>query len=106
MSKNFTLEDINYLRHKLTTMGGKKPAYKQIAQWCETHLKKHPDMADDQFGHGKFGGMFEMDSQLQQMENKKTVDDLICRICYELPEQPQITEVCHDYPGNPGHEKC
>lgn len=34
-----------------------------------------------------------MNSQLEQMEADKSMDEVICRLCYDVPVDPSITDV-------------
>ncbi|KAL2261278.1 hypothetical protein VTK26DRAFT_4482 [Humicola hyalothermophila] len=45
----------------------------------------------------RFGETFDMDSQFQEMEANAQMADIICRMCYELPVDPRITECGHTF---------
>ncbi len=45
------------------------------------------------FGRGGFGYDFDMDAILEKMQKTKHMDEVLCRLCYDLPEQPRMTEV-------------
>jgi hypothetical protein len=95
LKDNFTLEDFNYLRAKLGKIGGKTPMHRQLAYWLQ--LEYEVDMGgngeDESFGKSRFGYQFDMDEQLQEMEASKSMEDVTCRLCYDTPVDPTITEV-------------
>ncbi|KAK4099193.1 hypothetical protein N658DRAFT_487787 [Parathielavia hyrcaniae] len=70
LKDKFTLEDFDYLRKKLATIGGKTPMHRQLAHWLQ--LEYEVDMGGDgeeeSFGKGRFGYHFDMDEQLKELE--------------------------------------
>lgn len=97
LATNFTLEDFRWLRQELKKHGGKTPLHEQIGQWVEMEYERRDDTVT--FGEGQFGQEFNMDTQLEIAERSKTTADLICRLCYEIPQQPSMTEVM-SYPNH------
>lgn len=92
LSENFTLEDFRWLRNQLKKHGGKTPLHQQIGRWVDTEFESRDDSGE--FGEGRFGQEFDMNSQLEDAERSKTTAGLLCRLCYEIPQQASITEVC------------
>jgi hypothetical protein len=45
------------------------------------------------FGKSRFGYAFDMGEELGEMEAKKSIEGVICRICYDVPIDPKITDV-------------
>ena len=45
------------------------------------------------FGKSRFGYAFDMNEEFEQMEGRKSMADVICRVCYEIPVDPKITDV-------------
>jgi hypothetical protein len=94
LQQNFTLEDLRWLRNELSKIGGKIAVHMQISAWVEM---EYEDQAGSSFGSSGFGGKFDMDSQLEQMEKSKKFDDVICRACYDPPDKDEplrkLTEV-------------
>ena len=93
MTKDFTLEDMAWLRSQLKLLGGKTPLFKQIQAWVKMDFEDHPKDQPTTFGKSAFGYDFNMDRQLDAMYNLKSLEEVICRLCYDTPENPQITEV-------------
>jgi hypothetical protein len=97
MAKNFTLEDLHWLRQELDRVGGKTPLHEQVKVWIEMEYENLRDRRPEHgthFGLSKFGYEFNMDAQLEAIQNRKHMGDVICRICYETPDRPEISEVC------------
>jgi len=91
MSTNFSLEDVQWLRAKLAQVGGRTPLWKQMDRFYSRHICNNTNA----FGNADFGGAFDMDDQLQRLQNGLTLDDpdILCRVCYEMPVEPQMSEV-------------
>ena len=99
MKSDFKLEDVRWLQQKLQKFGGRTPLYVQLRKWVEAGLQQQADSDEDgatTFGIGKFGCEFDMTRQLDIVESQKSADNLICRCCYELAVEPQLTKVCLD----------
>jgi hypothetical protein len=92
---NFTLEDFNYLRSKLSKIGGKTPMHRQLAYWLQ--LEYEADMGgngdNEFFGKSRFGYQFDMDQQLAEMEAGTSMEDVTCRLCYDTSVDPKISDV-------------
>ncbi|KAI6369285.1 hypothetical protein MCOR25_004466 [Pyricularia grisea] len=109
LRRDFELEDIVWLRQQLAEGGGQTPLHAHISKWI--HDEEARRLQEDEngggdgasqatgFGEGAFGGIFEMNEQLERIEAEKSAEDLICRSCTELPQNSQITEPC-------GHTFC
>lgn len=93
---NFTLEDFNYIRKQLSIIGGKTPMHLQIRRWVDMEYGLHLGAAgagSEIFGQSQFGYAFDMDAELEELEAGKSMEEVICRLCSEIPVNPQITEV-------------
>jgi hypothetical protein len=103
LKENFTLEDLTYLRHQLAAVGGKTPMHKQVQYWVtmEYEDRTAEGVAMTSFGKGRFGYDFDMNTQFEQMEASKSVDEVICRLCYDAPVDPTITDV-RTFTNRPG----
>ncbi len=95
LQENFTLEDFNYLRRQLAAIGGKTTMHRQVQHWMEMEYETRAEIEDGPvtFGKSRFGYAFDMNEQIEQMEARKSLADVICRICYDAPVEPRITEV-------------
>jgi hypothetical protein len=95
LKENFTLEDLAYLRRQLASVGGKTPMHKQVQVWVTMEYEDRiaKGAGTTSFGKGRFGYDFDMDTQLEQMEAGKSMEDVICRLCYDAPVDPTITDV-------------
>jgi hypothetical protein len=95
LKENFTLEDLNYLRRQLAAVGGKTPMHRQVQDWVTMEYEGRiaNGVETTTFGKGRFGYDFDMDTQLEQMEAGKSLEEVICRVCYDAPVDPTITEV-------------
>jgi hypothetical protein len=71
--------------------GGKLPLHKQLSKWVDM---EYSSLEDSTFSKGRFGYEFNMDAQLAAIERTKTTKDVLCRLCYEISQQPWTTEVC------------
>lgn len=94
LKHNFTLEDFNYVRKQLSIIGGKTPMHLQIRRWVDMEYGCFEAGTDgsEAFGKGHLGNTFDMDAELQEMEAGKSMEEVICRRCFELPINPKITE--------------
>ncbi|TLD23783.1 hypothetical protein PspLS_06768 [Pyricularia sp. CBS 133598] len=109
LRRDFELEDIVWLRQQLAEVGGQTPLHTHISKWINDEearrLQKDENGGEGGaseatgFGKSAFGGVFEMNEQLERIQAEKTAEDLICRSCTELPQDSQITEPC-------GHTFC
>ncbi|TLS27138.1 hypothetical protein PpBr36_04611 [Pyricularia pennisetigena] len=109
LRRDFELEDIVWLRQQLAEVGGQTPLRTHISKWINDEearrLEKDNngdggmDFGTTDLGKSAFGGLFEMDEQLERIEAEKTAEDHICRSCTELAQDSQITEPC-------GHSFC
>ncbi len=95
LRENFTLEDFVYLRRQLAAIGGMTTMHRQVQHWMDMEYETRSESEDGPvtFGRSRFGYAFDMDEELEQMEARKSVADVICRICYDVPVEPRITEV-------------
>lgn len=95
LQTNFTLEDFRYLRRQLAQFP-KTPMHEQMRRWTKMEYDGYipRDGETATFGRSRFGDAFDMDFQLEDMEVSKTLQDVSCRICYDSPVDPRITEVC------------
>ena len=95
LKENFTLEDLAYLRRQLAAVGGKTPMHRQVQNWVTMEYEDRitNGVETTTFGKGRFGYDFDMDTQLEQMEANKSVEEVICRLCYDVPADPTITDV-------------
>lgn len=103
LKENFTLEDLNYLRRQLAAVGGKTPMHTQVGGWVTMEYEDRiaKGAGPSSFGRSRFGYAFDMDSQLEQIEAGKSMEEVICRCCYDVPVDPTITDVSAptDLPG-------
>ena len=93
---NFTLEDLKYIRKQLSAIGGKTPMHRQLRKWIdkEHNLRSRAaESGSERFGQSQFGYAFDMDAELAELEARASIEDVICRICSELPVNPKITDV-------------
>jgi len=92
---NFTLEDFNYLRRRLSEDGGKTPMHAQVQNWVQMEYEERAKREGGpvSFGRSRFGYNFDMDAELQELEASKSMEEVICRLCYDVPVDPRITEV-------------
>ncbi|KAH9432651.1 hypothetical protein MCOR02_007341 [Pyricularia oryzae] len=109
LRRDFELEDIVWLRQQLAEVGGQTPLHTHISKWIKDEEVRRIQQDENggevgvseapRFGKSGFGGVFEMNEQLERIQAEKTIEDLICRSCTELPQDSQITEPC-------GHTFC
>ncbi|KAM7207765.1 81e4ad1c-ff53-4b31-96ff-86feb7e2e2d8 [Naviculisporaceae sp. PSN 640] len=99
LSTSFNLEDLHWLRSQLKRVGGKIPAFEQVQAWVEMEFEKRStnDTDPTSFGQGTHGYSFNLDPQLERMESLKGMNDVFCRICHEIPQNPRITECGHAF---------
>ncbi|KAL1862990.1 hypothetical protein VTK73DRAFT_6506 [Phialemonium thermophilum] len=95
MKRHFTGEDLTWLRNELQNQGGKIPLHAQLSNWVEvTYVDKN---GERQFGKGPFGYLFDMDAELQSVEEFSKNRAVICRKCYEVAVQPHGLECGHAF---------
>ncbi|KAH8900083.1 hypothetical protein GQ53DRAFT_595648, partial [Thozetella sp. PMI_491] len=95
---DFTLEDLQWLRAQLQIHGGKVPACEQLQRWIE--IEYNESQAGNgamSFGVGGHGYYFDMNRQLEKIHRTKTLDEVVCRRCYDEPDNPHITECGHTF---------
>ena len=92
LKDNFTLEDFHYLTQQLAKLD-KTPMHQQVQRWMAMEYEAK-DAEPTTFGKSRFGYEFDMTSQLKEAESTKSMEDVICRLCYDLPRDAKITEVC------------
>ncbi|AEO70728.1 uncharacterized protein THITE_2024021, partial [Thermothielavioides terrestris NRRL 8126] len=99
LKDNFTLEDFTYLRKQLAAIGGKTPMHRQVQHWVnmEYEGRTEADGLGPTFGKSRFGFEFDMNEELAELEAGTTIQDVLCRACYEPPVDPQITECGHAF---------
>jgi hypothetical protein len=92
----FTSEDLIQIRERLTELGeSAKPLYEQIKQWVtEPNVEKVP------FGVNTFGTAFDMSKFLGKLDGEEALNHMVCRLCGDLPFEPQITECNHIFCGD------
>lgn len=95
LQENFTLEDFDFLRRKLSAEGGKRAMHCQLQHWVKMEYEVANGGAGEHmgFGRSRFGYEFDINAQLEEMEAGKSLEDVICRICYDTPVEPRITVV-------------
>ncbi|KAG7287136.1 hypothetical protein NEMBOFW57_006641 [Staphylotrichum longicolle] len=95
LQANFTLEDFHYLRQQLSESGGKTPMHHQVQRWMtmEYEERARREGGTVSFGKSRFGYAFDMNAELEEMEARKSMREVICRICYDVPTDPRITDV-------------
>ncbi|KAK3294100.1 SNF2 family N-terminal domain-containing protein [Chaetomium fimeti] len=99
LQANFTLEDFNYIRRQLSKTGGKTPMHRQLERWVDMEYnafeaEEHGSVA---FGRSRFGDAFNMDTELEEMEATKSMEEVVCRVCFDFPVEPQITDCGHTF---------
>jgi hypothetical protein len=105
MKASFTLEDFAYLRRQLASVGGKTPMHRQMQKWIQIEYDiSSRQQAEDvgegggQFGRSRFGYEFDMERELEEVGAGKTLQEVICRVCYDVPVDPRITQVMFSVP--------
>ncbi|KAK4235222.1 hypothetical protein C8A03DRAFT_18001 [Achaetomium macrosporum] len=104
MRVSFTLEDFAYLRRQLALVGGKTPMHSQVQKWVQMEYDDRGVGAGDGegngepgFGRSRFGCEFNMDAELAEVGADKSLQEVICRVCYDVPVDPRITECGHTF---------
>lgn len=95
LEANFTLEDFHYLRQQLSESGGKTPMHHQVQRWMTMEYEERASREGGtvSFGKSRFGYTFDMNAELEKMEARKSMGEVNCRICYDVPVDPRITDV-------------
>lgn len=95
LRENFTLEDFSYLRRQLSAIYGQTAMHRQVQRWLtmEYEAREGQESSPATFGNSRFGYTFDMNDELSQIEASKSLAEVICRICYDVPVDPRITDV-------------
>ncbi len=99
---NFTLEDLDFLLDELQRIAkgsqGQGPLHRQLQRWVQMEYEADVggDGVGEVFGRGSFGRVFEMGGKLEEMRRGKKMDEVICRVCHDVPVGAVITEVSEE----------
>ncbi|KAI1303828.1 P-loop containing nucleoside triphosphate hydrolase protein [Xylaria venustula] len=98
MKKILTVGDIKHMKRRLEDIKGVQPFFKRIGKWCAKAAmmvmdKRDHEDSDGAFGNSNFGYEFNLNTHLSLVLASMQED--VCRICYQAPVSPQIGQCKH-----------
>ncbi|KAL2135717.1 hypothetical protein VTI74DRAFT_7234 [Chaetomium olivicolor] len=79
--------------HHLSALGDKLPMHEQLQHWVEWSTEAPWLLVKRRLLGRAVGYALDIDDHLEEMAASKPMHEVICRICYEMPDNPRITDV-------------
>jgi len=98
MKDIFDVQDLAILKSKLEMLSGNQtPIYEQLQLWISPTIDEATGQPVDkaEFGRSGFGTHFEMGPFLDDMDEEKLLEKVVCRLCGDLPDPAVITDCKH-----------